>query len=235
MRKLQSPLFAAVVSAAVTALIVGGVSFAQTTAPTITACVHNESGNVRIVADSGGCMTNETATTWNQQGEKGDTGSAGPLGPAGLTGSTGPQGPAGIPCPQPGCISANDLPGQRSWSGEISGGVITGEKIAQHTITSQNLAPSLLVSERANMVTTSTSSPASVDAGGVATVVLNVGGIASNDLFTVTGPALPGLLVTSYDVQAPGTVIVRLYNVTANATTLTGNEAWTVRWLDVAP
>jgi hypothetical protein len=114
--------------------------------------------------------------------------------------------------------------------------VITGEKIAQHTITSQNLAPSLLVSERANMVTTSTSSPAAVDAGGVATVVLNVWGISTNDLFTVTAPVLPpGLLVTSYDVQASGTVIVRLYNVTPNATTLTGNETWTVRWLDVAP
>ena len=51
LEKLQSPLLAAVIKAAVTALIVGGVSFAQTTAPTITACVHKESGNVRIVAD----------------------------------------------------------------------------------------------------------------------------------------------------------------------------------------
>ena len=232
MRKLRSPLVAAVISAAVTALIVGGVSFAQTTAPTITACVHKESGNVRIVADSGGCRTNETATTWNQQGVKGDTGPVGPPGPAG---PTGPQGPAGIPCPQPGCISADDLPGQRSWFGEISGGVITGEKIAPRTITSQNLAPGLLVSERANMATTSTSSPATVDGGGVATVVLNVGGISSNDLFTVTAPALsPGLLLTSYDVQAPDTVVIRLYNSTPSALTLTGNEAWTVRWIDVA-
>lgn len=69
---------------------------AQTgTAPEINACVHPETGDVRIVSAQGDCRPNETFTKWNQQGDKGDPGAPGPQGPKGLQGETGPTGPAG--------------------------------------------------------------------------------------------------------------------------------------------
>jgi hypothetical protein len=114
--------------------------------------------------------------------------------------------------------------------------VITSEKIAPHSITSQNLASDLLVWERANVATmTPTVSPPPVSPGLPATVVLTVNGISSGDLFTVTPPAtLPaGLIVVSSDVLAPDTVTVRLYNASPTAATVPGFDAWTVRWLDL--
>ena len=73
----------------------------------IFACVNNNSGAVRIVAQGVACRTPESLVTWNVVGPQGPPGPAGPAGalgppgpqgpagPAGALGPTGPQGPAG--------------------------------------------------------------------------------------------------------------------------------------------
>src|SRR5215471_6956098 len=73
----------------------------------IFACVNNNSGAVRIVAQGVACRTPESLVTWNVVGPQGPPGPAGPagalgspgpqgpVGPAGALGSPGPQGPAG--------------------------------------------------------------------------------------------------------------------------------------------
>ena len=71
MNRLKSPFVAAVVSAALTAVVVGGVAIAQTGSSVITACVAENSGNVRIVNSASDCKPNETSQTWNQQGPQG--------------------------------------------------------------------------------------------------------------------------------------------------------------------
>ncbi len=65
---------------------------AQTTSTTISACVNNASGIVRIVPTRTGCLRNETLTQWNITGPKGDTGG---IGPQGAAGDPGPQGAPG--------------------------------------------------------------------------------------------------------------------------------------------
>jgi Collagen triple helix repeat (20 copies) len=73
----------------------------------IFACVNNNSGAIRIVAQGAACRTPESLVTWNVVGPQGPPGPAGPAGalgppgpqgpagPAGAQGSAGPQGPAG--------------------------------------------------------------------------------------------------------------------------------------------
>jgi len=58
----------------------------------IFACVSNNSGAVRIVAQGAACRTPESLVTWNVVGPQGPPG---PAGPAGALGPPGPQGPAG--------------------------------------------------------------------------------------------------------------------------------------------
>ncbi len=89
MSRLKSPFVAAIASAALTASVVGGVAIAQTaTSPVITACVAENSGNVRIVKSTTDCKANETVTTWNQQGETGPQGIPGTAGADGVSGWT---------------------------------------------------------------------------------------------------------------------------------------------------
>jgi hypothetical protein len=61
----------------------------------IHSCYSNTGGLRVIDAAAGGCRSNETALSWNQQGPAGAPGPAGPSGPAGPKGDTGPAGPAG--------------------------------------------------------------------------------------------------------------------------------------------
>src|SRR5262249_58768592 len=56
------------------------------------ACVKNNAGAVRIVAQGGACRPPESLVTWNVVGPQGPPG---PPGPAGALGPSGPQGPAG--------------------------------------------------------------------------------------------------------------------------------------------
>jgi hypothetical protein len=58
----------------------------------IFACVNNNSGAIRIVAQGAACRTPESLVTWNVVGPQGPPG---PTGPAGAQGSAGQQGPAG--------------------------------------------------------------------------------------------------------------------------------------------
>jgi Collagen triple helix repeat (20 copies) len=61
----------------------------------ILACVHANSGAVRIVAQSTACRTPEKLVTWNVVGPQGPPGPAGPAGALGPPGPPGPAGPAG--------------------------------------------------------------------------------------------------------------------------------------------
>src|SRR5262245_9030853 len=86
----------------------------------IFACVNNNSGAVRIVAQGVACRTPESLVTWNVVGPQGPPGPAGPAGaqgsagqqgpagPQGMSGERGPYGPAGPPGPkgEPGQASA---------------------------------------------------------------------------------------------------------------------------------
>jgi hypothetical protein len=61
----------------------------------IFACVHANSGAVRIVAQVTACRTPEKLVTWNVVGPQGPPGPAGPAGALGPPGPPGPAGPAG--------------------------------------------------------------------------------------------------------------------------------------------
>jgi hypothetical protein len=94
LQRLISP----VVASALTAVIVGGAAVmvsAQTsdTGP-IHACVHKNSGNVRIVDGADECRSNEEHQTWNREGPQGLPGTDG------ADGQPGQQGPQGVPGPQ---------------------------------------------------------------------------------------------------------------------------------------
>jgi len=60
----------------------------------IFACVNNNSGAVRIVAQGTACRTPESLVTWNVVGPQAPPG---PAGPAGALGPPGPPGPKGDP------------------------------------------------------------------------------------------------------------------------------------------
>jgi type VI secretion system secreted protein Hcp len=78
---------------AVVAIGGAGFAFAATggSDSTISACVKNSNGAVRLVASGTACKTTEHAASWNTQG---------PAGPAGVTGPAGPSGSAAsVPCP----------------------------------------------------------------------------------------------------------------------------------------
>ncbi|HEX6380939.1 MAG TPA: hypothetical protein VF180_06830 [Acidimicrobiia bacterium] len=93
--------------------VVGAASWvaaSENPSPTIHACVHRETGQVRIVSAGEQCRRNETALEWNAEGPAGPAGAgaegvmgpAGPqgeMGPAGPQGDIGPAGPAGDPGP----------------------------------------------------------------------------------------------------------------------------------------
>lgn len=95
MSKLKSPIVTAIASAALTAAVVGGVAIAQTSSSVITACVAENTGNVRIVASASACRPNETSRTWNQQGPQGPAGRDGVDGTDGADGTDGTNGVSG--------------------------------------------------------------------------------------------------------------------------------------------
>ncbi len=64
-------------------------AYAQTPAQgVIRACVHNQTGNLRVVAETTSCRPNESPLQWNVEG---------PPGPPGTDGEPGPIGPPGPP------------------------------------------------------------------------------------------------------------------------------------------
>lgn len=77
------------------------VAASENSSATIHACVHRESGQVRIVSGGEQCRRNETALEWNAEGPAGPVGAGaqGEMGPAGPQGDTGPAGPTGDPGP----------------------------------------------------------------------------------------------------------------------------------------
>lgn len=102
-----------VIAVIVTALLAG--AFAVTRAgddhPTIQACVHKNSGDVRIVASPGDCRPPEVPLAWNQQGIQGERGPQGEPGEPGAPGDPGEPGPPGPPGQPGGLTSIDDLDG----------------------------------------------------------------------------------------------------------------------------
>jgi len=86
--------------------IAGGFVVALALAPIsadaqqISACVNNNDGTIRIVAQNTTCRNNEHLLAWNVAGPAGPVGPAGATGAQGPAGATGPQGPAGPVAPQ---------------------------------------------------------------------------------------------------------------------------------------
>lgn len=82
--------------------VVGAASWvaaSENPSPSIHACVHRETGLVRVAAAGEPCRRSETALVWNTEGPAGPQGETGAIGPAGSAGPTGPAGPAGPPGP----------------------------------------------------------------------------------------------------------------------------------------
>lgn len=79
---------AAITAAVVVAVGTGGIVHATHDSETIHACVHDRTGDVRIVDDAEGCKQQEAPVSWNTEG---------PPGPPGPEGPEGPQGPEGPP------------------------------------------------------------------------------------------------------------------------------------------
>jgi hypothetical protein len=82
----------------------------------ITACVKQDSGDMRIVAPNAACKKGESRLVWNVQGPVGPIGPSGPQGLQGLTGFTGATGATGAIGPQ-GPQGDRGLPGESSASG----------------------------------------------------------------------------------------------------------------------
>src|SRR6185437_2731107 len=62
---------------------------------TLTACVNDTNGNMRLVGSASDCRQHESAVSWNAEGQAGATGPTGPTGPQGPQGPTGPRGATG--------------------------------------------------------------------------------------------------------------------------------------------
>jgi hypothetical protein len=105
---LRSPIGAAIFAVVLTLVVVKGWGLASAALEPetrlISACVSNQTGEVRIPAEGAACRRGETPLVWNQtgpqgvegpKGDKGDTGDTGPQGPQGIPGPAGPMGPAG--------------------------------------------------------------------------------------------------------------------------------------------
>jgi hypothetical protein len=75
-----------------------GIALAQAppSAGVIHACLHSESGNVRIVSETQPCRNPEVRVQWNIVGEPGPAGAQGPMGPMGPVGPAGARGNDGV-------------------------------------------------------------------------------------------------------------------------------------------
>jgi len=62
---------------------IGSVTLVLAETGTITACVRNSNGEIRIVTQASDCKSNEQPLAWNLQGPVGPQGPPGPEGPAG--------------------------------------------------------------------------------------------------------------------------------------------------------
>src|SRR5438105_15209075 len=111
LKRLGRPRRRALLTGAVVAAIASaGVAYSSasgaSSTSTLTACVNQTNGNMRLVGSASECRQHESAVTWNVEGQAGPTGPTGPTGaqgpqgPTGATGATGPQGAQGPTGPQ---------------------------------------------------------------------------------------------------------------------------------------
>src|SRR6185295_9320879 len=96
---MRSILLASRWTASVGVAIIGALTVANlgaADAPVqISACVKNDTGDVRIVRPNELCRKGESLLVWNVQGPQGPQGQAGLPGPQGPQGAVGPQGATG--------------------------------------------------------------------------------------------------------------------------------------------
>jgi len=183
----RSTRLATFLAAVMAGAILGGIAVAQTTgAPPINACVHKETGAVRIVGSTSECRAQETALTWNVQGppgpigpagapgSPGDEGPAGPEGPPGVPGAQGPEGPEGPEGPPgpagAGISSFDDLAGLPCNAGNDGAGVIAiSYSAAAGGVVTLTCTPTTLheltVTKAGNGSGTVTSNPAGITCG----------------------------------------------------------------------
>jgi hypothetical protein len=121
MRRDAAMVFASVIT---TMALVGAVAIATGVIPgadgVIHGCYDQNTGSLRVVADTTDCRRNEFALQWNQSGPRGPSGPQGASGAKGDTGATGPAGTLasfdaliGLPC------NVNGAPGTPSTPGTI--------------------------------------------------------------------------------------------------------------------
>lgn len=77
--------------------VAGGAALASAEgdSPTISACVNDTSGTLKIVEAGASCGIHQHLLTWGEGGEQGPIGPQGPEGPQGEPGPQGPAGPQG--------------------------------------------------------------------------------------------------------------------------------------------
>ena len=105
----------------------------------IHACAHNGTGDLRVVASSSECKSDEHFLSWDEKGPvgpagpKGDAGASGPVGaagPAGAAGAAGPKGATGATGPQ-GAVGATGATGATGAQGPAGPAGATGAAGAQ--------------------------------------------------------------------------------------------------------
>jgi hypothetical protein len=116
----------AVLVSLVTLGVVVGAAYATSPGPdgVFTACVSTKDGSVRVIdptadprSKTSHCTSDETQTTWNQQGQQGEAGPAGVQGPPGEKGADGAAGPPG-PKGADGAVGPPGPPGQQGQPGQ---------------------------------------------------------------------------------------------------------------------
>jgi hypothetical protein len=201
--------------------VVGAASWvaaSENPSPTIHACVHRETGQVRIVSAGEQCRRNETALDWNAEGPagpagagtQGEVGPAGPQGDIGATGPVGPQGETGAagPAGPQGETGATGPAGPAGPQGPAGAGGISGwEQRTAFTIVSAGGAGSAVVRCSAGK---------QVFTGGFATPGTGMSIVESHPATVTTGQN-PGWIVWARNL-GPSDATLTVYAVCATAT-----------------
>ena len=125
-------LFTAAASIAVLGAVTGA---ARRNNSTITACVHEHNGQIRIVPATASCPRGSYLLEWNREGVAGVPGRAGAVGPVGPIGPTGPAGPAGPVGP----------PGPSAPSGLVNVEYVFGEMVPGTSVARAMCPPGTIV------------------------------------------------------------------------------------------
>jgi hypothetical protein len=133
-RRIRSTIGTAIVASVLTVVAVQGFAIARAAlAPeqTITACVIQKSGAIRISQPGVACLKGEVPLVWNPAGPPGATGPQGVPGATGTPGAAGATGPQGVPG-QTGATGPQGIPGPTGATGPAGGGLSCLEEFRIH-------------------------------------------------------------------------------------------------------